>query len=306
MTISIVSGGDPALLEGCLRTVAPAAGDATVEVVVTDNASGGALADVQDRAAENVRFVRNTRMAGFGRNHNLALGDAAGRYLFVLNDDTELDPGCIGSMVRFMDQNPGVGCVGPRVRYPDGHVQPSAFHFPSPGRVALTAATLQRRGWIESGGDQIRPVDWVSGCAMLFRAEAWRAVGGFDEQFYMYCEDTDVCLRLSEQRWAVAFFPPAGLTHFEYGSSGTGSERRIYQHARSRGIYSRKHYGTLGSHAVQGMTAAMFAARLAASRVLGRPADERERFAAHIQASLHPEARPAIEDAAAEKNGTPA
>ena len=91
VTISIVSGGDPELLAACLRTIPAAAGEATVEVVVTDNRSDGALAEIEQADAD-VRWIRNERMAGFGSNHNRALGDATGRYLFVLNDDTELDP----------------------------------------------------------------------------------------------------------------------------------------------------------------------------------------------------------------------
>jgi hypothetical protein len=80
-------------------------------------------------------------------------------------------------------------------------------------------------------------------------------------------------------------------------------ERRIYQHARSRGIYTRKHHGEAAERAVQGLTAGMFVGRIAASKATGRPADERARFACHVRASLRPDGRPAIEDTAAERNG---
>jgi GT2 family glycosyltransferase len=206
-------------------------------------------------------------------------------------------------MVRFMDGHAWVACAGPRVRYPNGRVQPSAFHFPTPARVALGAVTLQRAGWIESGGEEISKVDWVHGCAMLLRTDAFRLAGGFDEDFYMYCEDVDLCQRLHDGGYRVVFFPPAGLTHHEYGSSGGVSERRIYQHARSRGLYTRKHHGEVAERAVQTLTAGMFVGRIAASRLMGRPPEERARFAAHVRASLRPDGRPAIEDTAAERNG---
>ena len=301
VTISIVSGGDAGLLAACLASIPRASEQVAVQTVVVDNHSGGAL-DELIASAGAVEWVRNDRMRGFGENHNRALADAAGRHLFVLNDDTELDPGCLDRLVRFMDQNPAVGCCGPRLRYPDGRVQPSAFHFPTPGRVALGAVTLQRSGWVESGGDAIRAVDWVNGAAMMLRANAFRAVGGFDEDFYMYCEDVDLCRRLRDAGYGIAFFPPAGLTHHEYASSSGVQERRIYQHARSRGLYTRKHHGRVGERAVQTLTAGMFAGRIAASKLMRRSPEERARFAAHVRASLHPDARPAIEDTAAERN----
>ena len=303
VTISIVSGGDADLLAACLASIPRAARDITVQIVVVDNRAGGAL-DRLTAAQGEVVWIRNTRMQGFGENHNRALlGEADGRYLFVLNDDTELDPECLDRLVRFLDQNPTVGCAGPRLRYPDGRIQPSAFHFPTPARVALGAVTLQRAGWVESGGEAIRSVDWVHGAAMMIRASAFRELGGFDQDFYMYCEDVDLCRRLRDSGYQIAFFPPAGVTHHEYGSSSGVQERRIYQHARSRGLYTRKHHGAGAERAVQTITAGMFVGRIAASKLMGRPAEERARFAAHVRASLHPDARPAIEDTAAERNG---
>ncbi len=305
VTISIVSGGNPSLLEACLRSIPRATATLEVDTVVVDNRSGGALDGLMDEF-EHVEWIRNSRMLGFGENHNHALAGATGRYLFVLNDDTELDPGCLDRLVRFMDQNRAVGCAGPRLRYPDGRMQASAFHFPTPARVALGAVTLQRRGWEESGGERIRSVDWVSGTAMLFRAEAFQGVDGFDLGFYMYLEDVDICRRLHDAGWRIAFFPPAGLTHHEYGSSTGVPERRIYQHARSRGLYTRKHHGETAERAVQGLTAATFVGRIAASKAMRRPADERARFACHVRASLRPDGRPAIEDTAAERNAATA
>ncbi len=305
VTISIVSGGDANLLAACLASIPGACGDVTVQTRVVDNCTGGRL-DQLIGETDGVEWIRNERMLGFGENHNRALASADGRYLFVLNDDTELDAACLDRLVRFLDRNRDVGCAGPRLRYPDGRVQPSAFHFPTPGRVALGAVTLQRAGWVESGGETIRSVDWVNGAAMMISAAAFRDLGGFDQDFYMYCEDVDLCRRLWDAGYRVAFFPPAGLTHHEYGSSAGVQERRIYQHARSRGLYTRKHHGPAAEHGVQTLTAGMFAGRIAVSKLLRRDPEERARFAAHIRASLHPDARPAIEDTAAERNQAPA
>ena len=301
VTVSIVSSGDVAILRACLDSIPAAAGASAVQTIVVDNAVGIA-AEVAASHPE-VEVIAGGLRRGFGANHNLACARAKGRYVFILNDDTVLDAGCIDRLRRFMDQNPSVGAAGPRLRHPDGRDQPSAFHFPTPGRVALTTATLQRAGWIMSGGEHIRRVDWIHGAAMMVRREAIAAAGGMDEGFYMYLEDVDLCRRIRDHGWEVAFFPRAGLVHLENSSTAAVPMRRVYQHARSRGIYARKHHGRAGERAVQALTAATFLARAGLARVLpGHDASDAAFFRAHARASLHPYAEPAVEEAAAEHN----
>jgi N-acetylglucosaminyl-diphospho-decaprenol L-rhamnosyltransferase len=300
VTISIVSGGRPELLDACLASIPAASGALSVHTVVVDNASLDGLPGAA--AHPEVEIRRSELRQGFSANHNLALRGAAGRYLFVLNDDTELHEGCLERLVGLMDQNPAVGCAGPRIVHADGRLQASAFRFPTPARVALTALTLQRAGWVLSGGEHIRRVDWVHGAAMLVRRSAFEELGGLDESFYMYLEDVDLCRRLRDRGWEVVFFPRASLVHFENSSTADVPERRIVQHARSRSLYTRKHHGAAAERAVQALTAGMFAGRIGASKLLRHDATERARFAAHIRASLRPDARPAVEEAAAEHN----
>ncbi|HUZ83378.1 MAG TPA: glycosyltransferase family 2 protein [Gaiellales bacterium] len=301
VTVSIVCGGDTAPLLDCLASLPAAAGGCSSEVVVVDNASQHSLGDVAERHPE-VRIVRSERRLGFGANHNAATADARGRHLFVLNDDTLLHPGCIDRLVRFLDQNPALAVAGPRIYHGDGRQQPSAFHFPTPARVALTAATLQRAGWVLSAGERIRRVDWVHGAALMVRTQAFREVGGFDERFFMYLEDVDLCRRLRDRGWEVAFFPPASLVHLENRSTAAVPEQRVYQHARSRSLYAAKHHGTAGRRAVIGMTVAMWGGRVAAAGLLGRPRPQRALFRAQLRAARDPHARPAVEDAAADHN----
>src|ERR687888_408043 len=214
VTVSIIAGADAGLLHGCLDSLAGAARTTGIETIVVDNASPDPIA-----ARPGVEVIRNEFRRGFGANHNAALERAGGRYALILNDDTVLDPGAIDRLRAFMDQNPVVGVAGPRLRYPGGGIQPSAFHFPTPARVALTALTLQRLGWDMSRGESIRRVDWVHGAAMMVRMDAFREAGGLDERFYMYLEDVDVCRRLRERGWEVAFFPRAAIVHYENSST---------------------------------------------------------------------------------------
>jgi GT2 family glycosyltransferase len=301
VTVSIVSSGDVGLLRACLDSIPAAAGQTAVETVVVDNAVG--IADPIAGSHPEVSVIVGGMRRGFGANHNLVAGRARGRLVFILNDDTVLDAGCIDRLRRFMDQNGDVAAAGPRLRHADGRSQPSAFHFPTPGRVALTTLTLQRAGWIMSGGERIRRVDWIHGAAMMVRRDALAGVGGLDEGFYMYLEDVDLCRRLRDRGWEIAFFPPAGLVHLENSSTAGVPMRRVYQHARSRGIYARKHHGPGGERAVQALTAATFLARAALTHVLpGYDGDDAARFRAHALAALDPYAEPAIEEAAEEHN----
>ena len=196
-----------------------------------------------------------------------------------------------------MDQNGAVAAAGPRLRHADGRQQPSAFHFPTPGRVALTTLTLQRAAWDMSRGERIRRVDWIHGAAMMVRLAAYRDAGGLDERFYMYLEDVDLCRGMRDAGWEVAFFPYAGIVHHESSSTAGVPERRIVQHARSRGLYARKHHGAAAERFVQGVTAAMFAARAGLAVVLpGYDADDVRRFRAHARASLDPGSGDGIEE----------
>ena len=295
VTVSIVSSGDVALLRACLDSVPAAAEGSSVETIVVDNADGiaGAVAE----SHPDVTVITGEIRRGFGANHNLVCARAKGRLVFILNDDTVLDSACIDRLRGFMDQNGAVAAAGPRLRHADGRQQPSAFHFPTPRRVALTTLTLQRAGWIMSGGERIRRVDWIHGAAMMVRRDAVEGVGRLDEGFYMYLEDVDLCRGMRDAGWEVAFFPYAGIVHHESSSTAGVPERRIVQHARSRGLYARKHHGAAAERFVQGVTAAMFAARAGLAVVLpGYDADDVRRFRAHARASLDPGSGDGIEE----------
>jgi GT2 family glycosyltransferase len=312
ITVSLVNTDNRALLLDCLASLDGAAGATALQTIVIDNASTDGSAAAVREAYPQVEVVERDRRHGFGANHNQAIARARGRHVLILNEDTVLHEGMLDSMCRFMDQNPEVGACGPRILNPDGSQQPSAFRFPTPGRVALTTLTLQRRGWIQSRVEHIARVDWVCGAAMLARLPALRAVGGFDEQLFIYSEDPDLCLRMREAGYATAYFPYASLVHFENATTGGVPERRIAQMERSRALYARKHHGPAGELAVRGLTAATFATRAAvAQTLLSVPGGDRvkrvddqapRRFMAHAHAALRPGAAPGIEEAAAEFN----
>ena len=313
ITVSLVNTSNRELLLDCLASLGDAAAETELEVIVVDNASTDGSADAVRAAHQGVQVVERDRRHGFGANHNEAIRRATGRYVLILNEDTVLHAGALDRMRRFMDQNPEVGACGPKILNPDGSPQPSAFHFPTPGRVAMTTLTLQRRGWVQSGSNHIARVDWVCGAAILARTPALRAIGGFDERLFIYSEDPDLCLRLREAGYATAYFPYASLVHLENATTGGVPKRRIAQMERSRALYTRTHHGRSGELAVRGLTAATFAARAGlakalltvpgADRVKEIDEDAPVRFMAHVRSALRPDAAgPDIEQAAGEFN----
>jgi GT2 family glycosyltransferase len=313
VTVSLVNTSNRDLLLDCLASLREAAAETALEVIVIDNASTDGSVQAVREAFPDVQVVERDRRHGFGANHNEAIRRATGRYVLILNEDTVLHAGAIDRMRRFMDQNPGVGACGPKILNPDGSPQPSAFHFPTPARVALTTLTLQRAGWIQSGSDHIARVDWVCGAAIVARTPALRAIGGFDERLFIYSEDPDLCLRLRDAGYATAYFPYASLVHFENATTGGVPARRIAQMERSRALYTRTHHGRPGELAVRGLTAATFAARAGlAKALLTLPGGDRvklvdddapARFMAHVRAALRPDAAgPDVEQAAEEFN----
>jgi GT2 family glycosyltransferase len=314
ISISLVNTNNRELLLACLATLPAAAREVTLETILIDNASTDGSAEAVREAYPDVQVVAREHRHGFGANHNEAIHRATGRYVLILNEDTELHEGCLDVLVRFMDQNPRVGAAGPRILNPDGSDQPSAFHFPSPGRVALTTLTLQRAGWIQSGGEKPRRVDWVCGAAIIARRAALNAIGGFDERLFIYSEDPDLCLRLRDVGYVTAYVPMASLVHHENATTSGVPERRIYQMERSRALYTRKHHGKAGELAVRGLTASAFGARAAiAKALLTVPGGERlkpldpdapAQFLTHVRAAVDPDGRPGIEEAAADFNGS--
>jgi GT2 family glycosyltransferase len=157
-------------------------------------------------------------------------------------------------MLACMKQYPGAGVVGPRLLNGDGSVQRSCFKFPSPLRAwlenfwisAILPNTWAWGDWRRWAHDQERKVDFVSGAAMLVRREVFEETGGFDEEFFMYSEETDWQKRITANGWTVRFTPAAVVTHLG-GASGAGESGKINRHFfESLDYYEMKHHGMAG------------------------------------------------------------
>src|SRR5205807_4735148 len=157
--------------------------------------------------------------------------------------------------------------LGPRLVYPDGALQDSAWRFPTPFVSAVSLLTIGKLGIKQSRGDEPRAVDWVMGAALVLRREALEEVGLFDEEFFLYSEEVDLQLRLHRSGWEVHYFPGATVVHHESQFSAAIPERRINEMWRSRHRYWHKHHGRAGARIAALSTGAQYAARAAFSPV---------------------------------------
>jgi GT2 family glycosyltransferase len=257
VSISLVNTNSRDLLLACLESLR----GADAEIVVLDNASeDGSAAAVRERFPE-VRVIEQRHRAGFGANHNTVIRATAGRYVFVLNEDTTSEDWGFERMVAHLDANPRVAALGPRLVYPDGRPQASAWRFPSPATAALGLLTLGRAGVVQSEGGDARDVDWAMAAALLLRREALDAVGLFDEEFFIYSEETDLSRRLRAAGWRTQYFPHVTVVHHESQFSAGISERRINEMWRGRHRYWSKHHSAAGAAAAAICTGAQYAAR---------------------------------------------
>ena len=198
-----------------------------------------------------------------------------GRYVYVLNEDATVEPGSFERLVAYMDSHPEVAAVGPHIRYPDGRHQPSAWRFPSPATAALGTITLSRVGVEQSRGNEPRRVDWVMGCALLLRRKALDSVGLFDERFFIYSEETDLCRRLADAGYETHFLPEVTVYHHVSQFSADVPERRINEEWRSRAHYWRKHHSPLAARGTALLTGLQYAARAAVGEVVLRLPESR-------------------------------
>jgi len=206
----------------CLESLRSAS-FATECIVVDHGSDEPALARLR-RVHPDVRFVATAGNPGFGAGVNRAAALTRGDLLLVLNPDTIVDCDVIPRLSAWMDSHARTGIVAPLIATADGAIEASARAFPGWSTVLGGRSTWLSRAWPSNPlsrrnlltGSEVREpidVDWVSGACMLIRRDAFDAVGGFDEGFFLYWEDADLCRRLGIAGWRVTYYPGCRVTH---------------------------------------------------------------------------------------------
>ncbi|HXF64537.1 MAG TPA: glycosyltransferase family 2 protein [Caldilineaceae bacterium] len=236
----------------------------TLEVIVVDNASADATAELVAARFPWVRLIRSADNLGFTRGNNVGYAASRGRFVYFLNPDTELLHSrlygdSLWRLYSFVADNERVGLAGPQLRYADNSLQSSRRRFPTPltgfwestwlGRLWPGNPWARRFQMADWPGLFPHDVDWVVGAAMLARRAALEeirqpeAAGPFDEGFFMYSEEIDLCRRLKQAGWRVVYVPDAVVVHYEGRSSEQAAAARHIYFNQSKVYYYEKYFG---------------------------------------------------------------
>ncbi|HMA37145.1 MAG TPA: glycosyltransferase family 2 protein [Chloroflexia bacterium] len=253
-SIVIVSWNVRDLLRACLQSLPAAAGpQLRSEVLVVDNASSDGSAAMVRAEFPGVRLLAESQNHGFPRGNNLGIAASRGRTVLLLNPDTEMRPGALAALLAYLDRHPAAGLVGPRLVNADGSPQSSRRRFPTPATALVESTPLQalfphlpvlRRYYLlDRDDDQEQRVDWVTGACMLARRAALVAVRGFDAGYFMYSEELDLCRRLRQAGWEIAYVPAAVVVHHGGQSSDQNVPERHIRFQRARLRYFARWHG---------------------------------------------------------------
>lgn len=243
----VVSWNSAADLPRALRSLA----GAVAEVIVVDNASADASPEVA--RGLHARVISNPRNIGFARAANQGLREARTPLVLLLNPDAELRPGALQALVRALGSRPRAAVVGPRTRNQDGTIQVSFGRDLTPAverRQRRLVLGVERRDpvvlrEVEDSTSRERAPDWVSGACWLARRDALESVGLFDEGYFLYEEDADLCRRLRAAGWEILFTPEAEIVHRKGRSADRSEGRAQREYDRSHLRYYRKFNGPL-------------------------------------------------------------
>lgn len=263
LSVIVVSYNTRDLLRRSLQSIQAACTDLQFEIILVDNASHDGSADMVATEFKEVTLLRAPRNLGFAAANNMGRQFARGAFLALINPDAFPEPGVLAHAVARLSKLPEVAMVGGLLVGKGGQLEPSARLFPSPLNdfLALSGLAAKYSGsrffgrFDRTWADPMQPaqVDWVPGAYCLVRQQALQSIGFFDERFFLYYEEVDLCMRLKQAGYKVAYWPELRATHWGGESSKTVEGQPVAGHGRqltlwrmrSALLYYRKHHGWL-------------------------------------------------------------
>jgi len=258
LSICIVNWNTRDDLRRCLASLPAGASAVSLETFVVDNASSDDSVRMVAQEFPQVRVIENPENQGFARANNLAIREAHGDYVLLLNPDTLVQPGAFDRLVEGMEAHPRAGIGGAKLLNGDGSLQYSCRHFPTftagifrntiIGRLFGGHSTVRDYLMVDFDHASITEVDWVSGAALCIRRACLEQIGLLDDIYFMYCEDVDWCYRAHQAGWQVLYLPDAVITHLIGKSSDLVVQAMVRAHHKSMGIFYRKFYAPNTPH----------------------------------------------------------
>jgi GT2 family glycosyltransferase len=253
LSVVIVNFNTRDPLRDCLASLRPELAGMDAEVLVVDNASTDGSVTMLAEDFPEVRVLVNPGNAGFSRANNRALRETLGRDVLLLNPDTLVRRGAVGTLIGALHALPAAVAVGPRVLRPDGRLDLACRRsFPTPGVAAARLLGLSRLfprnrrlaryNLTYQDPDQPGEIDAGTAAAMCFCRAPLAAVGFFDEDFFMYGEDLDLCYRLKQRGGRIYYVPSATVVHLKGMASGRQAPAMLREFHRSMWLFYKKHY----------------------------------------------------------------
>jgi len=284
LSIVIPSWNTKELLAPCLDSIARATRPAT-EIVMVDNGSADGSADWVAEHHPEVVLVRNAENRGFAGGCNQGMALARGRFVLLLNTDTELAPNVLAEMIGFLEEHPDYGCCAPRLIHPDGRTQRTVQAFPTLKTALFFSTPLERwfpesrelrryflRDWDQ---ESTRDVDQPPAACLMVRAEVLERVGHFDEELWLFYNDVDLSLRIKQAGWKTRYLAELEVVH-HVGASTSKFAAFLPMWQKNRLAFYRKHHGRLGSVWIKGYVTFSYVDWLVTQlwrRLRGKPAD---------------------------------
>ena len=242
------------------------------EIILVDNASTDGSKEFftdLEKEIEKFKYIYNTKNYGFGKANNIGFQHANGEYIYILNTDTILHTKNIDEIIeKKFHQNPEIGVLATKVLYEDGSLQPNVQSFSTLSTITMRLIKIGQlvrssnvllslfkflpiktkivKSYLENFNQERGEsfVDWASGCSLIFKREVYEKVNGFDENFFMYTEDEEICWRVHQQGYKILYTPDIVITHLE-GKSNTNkkiNEFLLKEKIKSEFYYYKKHF----------------------------------------------------------------
>ena len=222
------------------------------EVIVVDNCSSGGDVEKLSKGFPQITLISSNENVGFGAGNNCGAKVAKGDFLFLLNNDAFLIEDTPALLASFLDRNPNVAACGPKLLYPDGAFQLSFGLDPSilnEWVVRRMQRRVRRRdrsyGLFLERKYANRNVDWVTGAALMVRKDVFHKVGGFDETFFLYFEEADLCRRIRKLGFEIRYVPTTTVFHYLGGAAQVAGDKFSHEYRKSQVYYYRKHLSVL-------------------------------------------------------------
>lgn len=258
VSIVIISYNVAEFLRECLVSIQKET-TCAYEIFVVDNNSQDDSVDIAKSFTPYVSIIQNRENQGFARANNQGFTQSKGRYIFMLNPDVVVLDRAIDKLVRFMDENSGIGVCGSKNLDPGHTLQLNCHHFPTLSMILVEYLRMKgkfrkskyfgREHMTYWNYDEIKDVDWITGASLMIRKKALDETGWLDENYFMYSEESDLCYRMKQKKWRTVFYPEAAVIHFGGQSSLMQEKQAVHSKTitkylhQSRYLFFRKNYG---------------------------------------------------------------